>query len=547
RDERALPLVPPRAAGRRLARVERFRFAGANGDEVEALLWHPSDPERVAPNGRWPLIVAPHGGPYSNDVDRFSDRWSYAWHLLAERGAFVLAVNYHGSADYGRAFAESIKGRYYERELVDLVRAIEHVAANQPVDRDRLACIGWSNGAILSIALTSLLPDLVPAAKLSFKACVAGAGDVNWTSDYGNCRFGPSFDDYYLGGPPWRERAAYLAKSPLFHAERVTTPTLVLFGDQDTHVPTSQGWEWYRALQQIGKAPVKFVLFPGEPHGLARPSSRRRKLEEEVAFLDRHLFGRSDATLAAAATERDPVKEGSPFWSALQAESFARAGDAWGEPLAAPQPNWPVKGRTGALPEVVDVDGLRLGRFEVTRAQWQTFRPELAVAPGDENLPIAGVSLADAQAYVAWLTKLTGETWRLPYLDELEPLTQAAAALPGENTLDHWAGYAPRPDDAAALLARAEGDLFARIEGLSPLLREVGLGAPLVRGPPSSRVALYDLGGNVAEWALPRGEEAAKGARAVGGCALLASDPGTSRFEPPARAIGVRIVKPKRN
>lgn len=547
RDERALPLVPSRAAGRRLAPVEAFRFAGANGAEVEALLWHPSDPQRAPRDGRWPLIVAPHGGPYANDVDRFRDRWGYAWHLLAERGAFVLAVNYHGSAGYGRAFAESIKGRYYEQELLDLVRAIEHVAARHPVDRERLACIGWSNGAILSIALTSLLQDFVPDARLSFRACVAGAGDVNWTSDYGNCRFGPAFDDYYLGGPPWRESAAYLAKSPLFHAERVTTPTLVLFGDEDTHVPTAQGWEWYRALQQIGKAPVKFVLFPDEPHGLTRPSSRRRKLEEELAFLDRHLFEEAatakETVAAAPATEHDPVKEGSPLWSALQAESFARVGDAWGEPLAAPQPNWPVKGRAGALPEVVDVDGLLLGRFEVTRAQWQTFRPELVVAPGDENLPIADVALADAQAYVEWLSMTTGAAWRLPYLDELEPLAAVAAALPGENTLDHSAGYAPRPEDAAALLARAERDLFARVAGLSPLIRDVGLGPPLVRGPPSARVALYDLGGNVAEWALARGEDSTKGARAVGGCALVASDPGSSRGEVLARGTGLRVVR----
>lgn len=557
RDERPVALVPPRAANRPLAKVETIRFAGANGDEVEALLWHPIAPDDGT---KRPLLLLPHGGPHANDVDRFSDRWSYPYHRYAARGCYVLAVNYHGSSGYGRAFAESIKGRYYEQELIDLVKGIEWVAARHPVDRERLGCLGWSNGAILSIGLTALLPDLAPelklAAPLDFKVCVAGAGDVNWTSDYGNCRFGPAFDDYYLGGPPWRERETYLQKSPLFHAERVTTPTLILFGGADTHVPTSQGWEWYRALQQIGKAPVRFVLFPDEPHGLQRLTSQRRKLEEEFAFVERHLFGADDADASSA------LREGSPLWSALQAEEFARVGDAFGEPLAAARMNWPTKERALPLPEVVDVDGLLLGRFEVTRAQWRAFRPDTEVAAGDENLPIAAISLDDAQAYVAWLSETTGARWRLPFRDELEPLTQAAAALPGENTFERWLGYAPRPEEEAALQERARRELGERAKGCSALLWPVGSAPPLVRGAPGHRVALYDLGGNVAEWTLARTDDEdamasdsdanhagmrarrpAKEPRAIGGSALAASDAGDPKRAPPAAAIGLRVVR----
>ncbi|MBL8843122.1 MAG: prolyl oligopeptidase family serine peptidase [Planctomycetes bacterium] len=562
RDERPVALVPPRAAHRPLAKVETLRFAGANGDEVEALLWHPIAP---ADGTKRPLLLLTHGGPHANDLDRFSDRWSYPYHRYAARGCYVLAVNYHGSSGYGRAFAESIKGRYYELELVDLVKGIEQVAARYPVDRERLGCLGWSNGAILSIGLTALLPDVVPDARLSFKVCVAGAGDVNWTSDYGNCRFGPAFDDYYLGGPPWRESATYLAKSPLFHAERVTTPTLIQFGGADTHVPTSQGWEWYRALQQIGKAPVRFVLFPDEPHGLQRLTSQRRKLEEEFAFVDRHLFGAAAEDATDAAGEElaaRALREGSPLWSALQAEEFARVGDAFGEPLATARMNWPTKERALPLPEVVEVDGLSIGRFEVTRAQWRAFRPDTEVAAGDENLPIAGIALEEAQGYVAWLSETTGERWRLPWLDELEPLAQAAAALAGENTFERWLGFAPRPEEEAALQERARRELGERAKGCSALLWPVGSGAPLVRGAPGQRAALYDLGGNVAEWALARADDEdavasdsdanhagmrarrpAKEARAIGGCALMASDAGDPNRAPPATAIGLRVVR----
>src|SRR5690606_5932143 len=109
-------------------------------------------------------------------------------------------------------------------------------------------------------------------------------------------------------------------------------------------------------------------------------------------------------------------------------------------------------------------DSFDVGRFEVTRAQWQAFDPAYTFEPGTGNHPIAGITFERAQEYVRWLAQRTGRNFRLPTKAELESLGSGSG-----NTLDYWAGYTPNPEDLARL--RAE---IARIPGEAPLLREVG-------------------------------------------------------------------------
>jgi dipeptidyl aminopeptidase/acylaminoacyl peptidase len=84
----------------------------------------------------------------------------------------------------------------------------------------------------------------------------------------------------------------YIEKSPIFRMHTLRTPTLIMFGTRDTSVPTEQGWEHFRAMQQSGAAPVRFILFPGAGHGPTRLSHRKRKMTEELAWIDRYLLGR---------------------------------------------------------------------------------------------------------------------------------------------------------------------------------------------------------------------------------------------------------------
>jgi len=230
-----------------LAKSEIMVWKGYNDEEVTGILVYP---ENYQEGKRYPLMLSIHGGPAGADLDMFSDRWSTYPHLLSQRGMFVLKPNYHGSSNHGLEFVESIKGNYYEPEMIDITNAIDVLVDKGMVDREQLGTMGWSAGAILTTMLTVRYPDM-------FKVAAPGAGDVNWTSDYGTCRFGVSFDEGYFGGAPWDDTNGktynenYIIKSPLFEIEKIKTPTIIFHGSEDRAVPRDQGWNILEAYNNL--------------------------------------------------------------------------------------------------------------------------------------------------------------------------------------------------------------------------------------------------------------------------------------------------------
>lgn len=485
-----------------IARAEVIDWKGAKGDKVEGILYYPHNYEQ---GKRYPLMASIHGGPAGADIDAFSERWSSYPNVLASKDCFTLKVNYHGSGNYGLKWVESIKEHYYEYEVPDILAGVDEVIKRGLADPGKLGIMGWSNGAILTIACV-IETD-------RFKVCAPGAGDVNWTSDYGNCAFGAAFDNAYFGGPPWERPDYYVKISPLFQMEKVKTPTIIFFGEKDTSVPTEQGWEHYRALQQIGKAPVRFLLFPGEPHGFRKLSHQRRKMEEELAWFDTYLFKTIEK-------ENEALKKDSPLALELKKRDIARTLGYYG-----------VKKQGRLIPELVSFnDTLAVGRFEVTRAQFMVFRHSFIYTPGTDNFSINQVSFEDARAYCAWLSQITGETYRLPTEAEMNMLTKSTSAkTTSENTLDYWAGYSPNPDEVLMLDPEV-----AELELTGLLLKEVGEFQPL-----SDELMIFDLCGNVAEWCVtPEGK-----GKISGGSAITPID-SKNVYQPPRMDyVGFRVVK----
>jgi hypothetical protein len=334
---------------------------------------------------------------------------------------------------------------------------------------------------------------------------------MSFISDWANVDFGESFDSYYLGKSPLEDPELYIRISPLFKLDRVKAPTIIFFGTEDRNVPTSQGWTHYRTLYHLGKVPVKFCLFPGEPHSLQEYAHQLRKVEEEMTWFDRYFF----KTLAA---ENEAFKKDSPLGQALRRKDIARAGAKYG-----------VAGRAAniVIPEVVKRGELEIGRFELTRAQYAAFDPSYAVAPGTENYPANGVPFEKAKAYAAWLSKTTGQAWRLPNEDEVPSLYEG---LSGENTLDYWAGYALNPDDARRLEAK---------------VKELGAGAPLLKQAGSfsgagkdGEALVFDLGGNVAEWVIAKDGSG----QAAGGSADRPADVKVRVGQASTEYTGFRVV-----
>lgn len=485
-------------------RSEIITWTGALDEEVTGILYYPTHYEA---GRRYPLVLSIHGGPSGYDTDSWQDRWSTYPHLLAEKGAFVLKPNYHGSGNHGQAFVESIKGHYYEYEIPDILSGIQTLVDKGMVDEDSLAVMGWSNGAILATMLTVQYPE-------KFKVCAAGAGDVNWTSDYGTCRFGVTFDQSYMGGAPWDNlngktyNERYVLKSPLFEMEKVKTPTIIFHGSEDRAVPRDQGWEYYRALQQIGQAPVRFLWFPGQRHGLAKLTHQLRKMTEEINWIDTYLWGTYDAP-------NEALKKGSPLMTLLNQKAKRNSEGHWGITVG------------GVLvPEVaaVGADTISVGIFEVTQAQFQAFRKRHRFPAAEANHPVVGLSRQDAQAYVAWLSRSTGDTYRLPNEKEARALHQVALkAAARENTLQYWAGYALTQDEVPLLLEKIAS------EGLK-LFLPVGRFAPVQVG----KAALYDLGGNAAEFSQEG---------VYGFSAYDFADKKAQKLQPLSGYIGLRVVR----
>ncbi len=482
RDTKAVTDINAGLKKKALAKTELVYWKGAREEQVEGILYYPHSYQA---GRKYPLVVMIHGGPHGADMDDFSERMAYPHNLFAQRGAFLFKPNYHGSSQYGLKWGESISGGHYnELEWVDVEKGVDSLIAKGLVDPEKLGVMGWSNGSIITIELTTRTTR--------YKAASAGAGDVNWISDWGNAVFGHAFDDYYLGKTPLEDPEFYIKKSPLFRMDKVRTPTIIFFGTEDKQVPTEQGWQHYRALQHLGKTDVRFILFPGEAHGPRKVVHQRRKLEEELAWFDKYLFG-------TAKDENEALKPESPLAAALKLKKL------------------------GAVPETVARGDIEVGRFEITRVQYAAFDATYKVVPGSESYPASGVSFENAKRYCEWLSKTTGQPFRLGTEEELEKFLKPAR---NENTLDAWAGYAVNADDARRL--------SSMIDGLGPgaLLKPVG------SSPGSGDDPIFDLGGNVAEWVVAKDGSG----KALGPSADRPSDPKSQSSARPDY-VGFRVVK----
>jgi dipeptidyl aminopeptidase/acylaminoacyl peptidase len=485
------------------AKTEVIRWKGANDEEVEGILYYPANYDAAT---KYPLITAIHGGPTGHDSDAWEDNWAYPTNLLTQRGAFVLRPNYHGSGNYGLKWVESICcGKYYDLETPDINAGVDYLIAKGFVDPERVGTLGWSNGSILSTSLITMYPD-------RYKVASVGAGDVEWISDWGNVDFGDSFDSYYFGKSPMEDPELYIRKSPFFKMDKVKAPVLIFHGTADTNVPPAQSWSFFRALQYYGKVPVKFVVFPGEPHGPRKLTHQMRKVEEEVAWFDKYFF-------KAETPANEAVKKGSPLENAFRAKKVVRTEGKIGAAFT-------VKNKSFLIPEIVKRNELEIARFEVTRAQFTEFDRNFKIPAGTENYPANGVTFEQARAYTEWLSKITGQTWRIPNDSEVASWFEKKE---GENTLDYWAGYGLNPDDSTRLKKK---------------VIDLGSGAPLLKPVGSfpgqgkeDEELIFDLGGNVAEWVLRDGK-----GKAMGGSADCPAD-AKSNCTPGPEYVGFRVVR----
>lgn len=251
--------------------TEGISSKSKDGTEVHSVLVRPAN----APAGKLPLILYIHGGPNGQDAYSFSfDR-----EFFAANGYAVLSVNYRGSNGRGSAYQKAIFADWGDKEVVDLLGAVDEVVHAGIADPDRLGIGGWSYGGILT--------DYTIATTPRFKAAVAGAGSALQLSMYGTDQYITQYNQEV--GPPWKAQDLWIKISyPFFHADRIRTPTLFMGGASDFNVPIIGGEQMYEALRSLG-IPTQLVIYPSQFHGLTIPSYRKDRLERYLAWYDRFI------------------------------------------------------------------------------------------------------------------------------------------------------------------------------------------------------------------------------------------------------------------
>jgi len=260
-----------------LGETRVIQWKSKDGKEVEGLLTLPVNYDK---SKRYPLILNIHGGPAGAFSETFIGASGlYPIASFAARGWAVLRANPRGSTSYGLPFRAANFNDWGGGDYQDLMSGVDHVIAMGVADPNRLAVMGWSYGGYMT--------NWVVTQTNRFKCAATGAGLSNLISMWGTNDIPSTLDDYFDGA--WFEQPdGYIRMSPLAHIQNATTPHLILHGQADIRVPTSQGSEMYIALKRKG-VPAEMVTYPRTPHGPQEPKFVLDIMQRHIDWVAKYI------------------------------------------------------------------------------------------------------------------------------------------------------------------------------------------------------------------------------------------------------------------
>lgn len=255
------------------------RFDSFDGVEIPGVLYQPKQASADTPV---PALVMVHGGPGGQSTRGYN---AMVQHMV-NHGYAVYAANNRGSSGYGKTFFHMDDKRHGEEDLKDIVAAGDYLRGLDWVDGDKVGVIGGSYGGYMTAAALTFHPD-------AFEVGINIFGVTNWvrTLESIPAWWGPFrealFDEM---GDPATDGERHRAISPLFHAQNVTKPMLVVQGANDPRVLQVESDELVAAIKANG-VPVEYVVFSDEGHGFLRRENRITASEAYIEFLDTYLKG----------------------------------------------------------------------------------------------------------------------------------------------------------------------------------------------------------------------------------------------------------------
>jgi dipeptidyl aminopeptidase/acylaminoacyl peptidase len=256
-----------------LSKPEPIDFPTDNGSVAHAFVYPPANPLFTSqPGERPPLIVFCHGGPTGAATGRLNLEVQY-W---TSRGFAVADVNYGGSASYGRAYRERLRGRWGVVDVRDCENAARFLAARGDVDPGRLAIRGRSAGGY-----TTLAALVSPGHVFNAGASYYGVADLERLA-LDTHKFESRYLDGLIGPYPAAQEL-YLERSPIYHLDELRSPLILLQGLEDRVVPPNQAQLMADAVRAKG-LPVALLTFAGEQHGFRKAETVVRCLEAELFF-----------------------------------------------------------------------------------------------------------------------------------------------------------------------------------------------------------------------------------------------------------------------
>ncbi|GAB3710058.1 S9 family peptidase [Flavobacterium koreense] len=224
-------------------------------------------PPNFDKNKKYPTLLYCQGGPQSPLTQSYSFRWNFS--LMASQGYVVVAPNRRGMYGHGQEWNEQISKDWGGQVMDDYLSAIDDVAKESYVAKDRIGAVGASYGGYSVFQLAGIHNN-------RFKTFISHCGVFNLESMYGTTEE-VFFNNWDHGGAYWEKDNAVAQKTyakfnPINMVDKWNTPILIIQGGKDYRVPIGQGQEAFQAAQLRG-IKSRFLLFPDENHWVLKPQN----------------------------------------------------------------------------------------------------------------------------------------------------------------------------------------------------------------------------------------------------------------------------------